>query len=77
MVRKHFLAVYDSHVTGLHRDVMVICDDFRIPHIVEEKEIPCLSALEPTQAFEEPYIFKAKNTDPKFLAMAESGKYHN
>ena len=50
---------------------MIICDDFRIPHMVEDKEIPCLSPLEPTQAFEEPYIFKAKDTDPKFLSMAE------
>ena len=50
---------------------MVICDDYRIPHMIEGQEIPCLSALEPTQQFEEPYIFKPKDTDPKFLAMAE------
>jgi hypothetical protein len=70
MVKKHFGALYDSHVTGLHKDVMVICDDLRIPTMVDEKEIPCLSCIEPTQGFNEPYLFRPKDMDPKYLEMA-------
>lgn len=76
MIRNHAGSLYDSFVRGVHccflpstnefqleKDILIIADDFRPPHMDNGKEIPCLSHTHSSDNFEEPYLYDSTVSD--------------